>query len=91
MIDIAADGSMTLPAGTVDLVIVGAGAAGLAAAKTARARGFIVAVLEAKDRIGGRLFFAGEATSPDFYTTAHGAYLIGIEAATAASRVLARD
>jgi len=38
----------------VDLAVVGAGAAGLAAAKTARAMGLSVAVLEARDRVGGR-------------------------------------
>ena len=31
--------------------------------------------------VDGRLFFAGEATHPEFYTTAHGAYLSGIAAA----------
>jgi monoamine oxidase len=31
--------------------------------------------------VGDRLFFAGEACSPDFFSTAHGAYLSGIEAA----------
>jgi len=38
----------------VDVVVVGAGAAGLAAAKTARALGLSVAVFEARRRIGGR-------------------------------------
>jgi monoamine oxidase len=38
----------------LDLVIVGAGAAGLAAARRARALGLTSRVLEAKDRIGGR-------------------------------------
>ncbi len=38
----------------VDLVIVGAGAAGLAAAKTCRAHGLSFKLLEAMDRIGGR-------------------------------------
>jgi monoamine oxidase len=37
-----------------DLVVVGAGAAGLAAARTALASGLTVVVLEAKGRIGGR-------------------------------------
>lgn len=37
-----------------DLIVVGAGAAGLAAARTALAGGLGVVVLEAKDRIGGR-------------------------------------
>jgi monoamine oxidase len=31
--------------------------------------------------VGGRLFFAGEACSPEFFSTAHGAYLTGIAAA----------
>jgi monoamine oxidase len=43
-----------LSASDLDLVVVGAGAAGLAAARTALACGLTVAVLEAKDRIGGR-------------------------------------
>jgi monoamine oxidase len=38
----------------IDLAIVGAGAAGIAAAREARARGIRVIVLEAADRIGGR-------------------------------------
>jgi monoamine oxidase len=31
--------------------------------------------------VGDRLFFAGEACSPEFFSTAHGAYLTGIDAA----------
>ena len=38
----------------VDVIIVGAGAAGLAAAKTCRERGLTFKLLEAMDRIGGR-------------------------------------
>jgi monoamine oxidase len=33
------------------------------------------------EAIDGRLFFAGEATSSEFFATAHGAYLSGIRAA----------
>jgi monoamine oxidase len=40
----------------VDLVVIGAGAAGLAAAQTARAAGLNVTLLEASHRIGGRAY-----------------------------------
>ncbi len=43
-------------ASEVDLVVVGAGAAGLAAAKTAMELGLRVATFEAQDRIGGRAY-----------------------------------
>ncbi len=39
----------------LDVAVVGAGAAGLAAAGELRARGYQVAVFEARDRIGGRI------------------------------------
>ncbi|MCT9821255.1 FAD-dependent oxidoreductase [Microbacterium sp. W1N] len=42
------------PAERVDVVVVGAGVAGLAAARLLAARGRRVVVLEARDRIGGR-------------------------------------
>jgi monoamine oxidase len=35
--------------------------------------------------VGGRLFFAGEACHPDFFSTAQGAYLSGVRAARAAA------
>ncbi len=37
-----------------------------------------------------RLFFAGEATSPNFFSTAHGAFGSGVGAAEAALASLAR-
>jgi monoamine oxidase len=36
--------------------------------------------------VADRLFFAGEATHMDFYSTAHGAYLSGVAAAQAAGK-----
>lgn len=42
--------------GDPDVVVIGAGSAGIAAALTAQARGLSVVVLEAMDRIGGRAF-----------------------------------
>ncbi len=41
---------------TRDVVVIGAGAAGLTAANSLRAQGLSVAVLEARDRVGGRLW-----------------------------------
>jgi monoamine oxidase len=41
---------------TVDVAVLGAGAAGLAAAAALAERGLRVSVLEARDRIGGRIF-----------------------------------
>ncbi len=40
----------------VDVVVIGAGAAGVAAARTLKEQGMSVAVLEARERIGGRVF-----------------------------------
>ncbi|MCA9713408.1 MAG: FAD-dependent oxidoreductase [Myxococcales bacterium] len=47
-------GRATLRSADVDLVVIGAGIAGLAATKTARAEGLSVALIEASDRVGGR-------------------------------------
>lgn len=38
--------------------------------------------------VDGRLFFAGEATSPEFFATCHGAYLTGIAAAREVAEAL---
>ncbi|MGI9492276.1 MAG: flavin monoamine oxidase family protein [Geminicoccaceae bacterium] len=61
----------------VDVVIIGAGAAGLAAARTLLAAGKTIAVLEARDRVGGRVWsetgFFGHAVD-------HGASFIHVEA-----------
>jgi monoamine oxidase len=40
--------------------------------------------------VDDRLFFAGEACSPNFFSTAHGAYLTGIAAAESALKSLGR-
>ena len=52
----------------VDLAVVGAGVAGMAAARTARASGLSVLVLEAQSRTGGRAFTdtldPGDGSSP---------------------------
>src|ERR1044072_6844412 len=48
-----------------DILIIGAGAAGLAAARELSAANFNVIVLEARDRIGGRIY-----THPDSQLTA---------------------
>ena len=47
-----------------DVVVIGAGVAGLAAAHQLRERGVRVAVLEARDRIGGRIFTRHHPRTP---------------------------
>ena len=49
---------------TTDVVVVGAGAAGLAAARTLREQGLRVLILEARDRIGGRIYTRRDPRSP---------------------------
>jgi monoamine oxidase len=44
----------------VDVVIVGAGSAGLAAARTLRAAGLSFKVVEAMNRIGGRAYTSSD-------------------------------
>ena len=50
----------------VDAVIVGAGAAGLSAARVLERSGFTIRILEAKDRVGGRAFTDRESFSIPF-------------------------
>jgi monoamine oxidase len=49
--------------GKVDVIIIGAGAAGLAAARTLCGAGLRVSLLEARDRIGGRIHTLHEVPS----------------------------
>ena len=48
----------------VDVAVIGAGAAGLSAARMLHEAGLEVIVLEARDRIGGRVFTIHDAASP---------------------------
>src|SRR5215467_10182761 len=51
-------------ANAADIIVIGAGAAGLAAAATLGQSGLTVVVLEARDRIGGRIFTHLDPASP---------------------------
>ena len=50
--------------GTVDVVVIGCGAAGIAAARTLLKAGVDVVVLEARERIGGRVFTHRDDDTP---------------------------
>ncbi|MFO1147832.1 MAG: NAD(P)/FAD-dependent oxidoreductase [Alsobacter sp.] len=69
VLGLAAAGAATLLAGRaraddVDCVIVGAGAAGIAAARELQRSGRTFRLLEARDRVGGRMFTAEVAGIP---------------------------
>jgi monoamine oxidase len=49
---------------TADVVVIGAGAAGLTAARILSAAGLQVTILEARDRIGGRIYTVPDAFVP---------------------------
>lgn len=49
---------------TIDIAVIGAGVAGLAAADELRRKGFSLAVFEARDRIGGRILTLRDARVP---------------------------
>jgi NADPH-dependent 2,4-dienoyl-CoA reductase/sulfur reductase-like enzyme len=51
-----------LPVPPPRVIVIGAGMAGLAAAQRLKASGFEVKVLEARDRVGGRMYTATNAT-----------------------------
>lgn len=55
---------MTKTSTTTDVVIIGAGAAGLAAANRLTREGFDVVVLEARERVGGRVYTRRDPSSP---------------------------
>src|SRR5262245_58767811 len=55
---------MNAPSRT-DVIVIGAGAAGLAAARDLHAAGLGVIVLEARDRIGGRILTHREPGVPE--------------------------
>jgi monoamine oxidase len=53
--ELIAGEEMSIPRNAADIIVIGAGAAGLAAAIDLRKAGLSVLVLEARDRIGGRI------------------------------------
>lgn len=48
----------------VDVIVIGAGAAGISAARALSAHGFSVLLLEARDRVGGRIFTHHDPSIP---------------------------
>jgi len=54
--------AFALPVPPPRVIVIGAGMAGLAAAQRLKASGFEVKVLEARDRVGGRMYSATNAT-----------------------------
>lgn len=54
----------SMAAGDCDVAVIGAGAAGLAAARRLQEAGLSVAVIEARDRLGGRVWTAEVAGRP---------------------------
>jgi len=73
-ISILSFGYVTVATDHVDVAIVGAGLSGLSAAKDLIAAGKSVIVLEARDRVGGRVF---NAKLPNGGVTEVGAEFVG--------------
>src|ERR1700687_5112072 len=53
-----------MPRRSIDVIVIGAGAAGLAAARELSYAGLAATLIEARDRIGGRIFTMHDANSP---------------------------
>ena len=58
---------MSSTSSKTDVVVIGAGAAGLAAARRLDEQGVDVVVLEARERIGGRVLTLHDANTPVFH------------------------
>src|SRR6185503_15517754 len=55
---------MTRSTSKADVIVIGAGAAGLSAARALSERGLDVVVLEARERLGGRVFTHRDRDTP---------------------------
>src|SRR6266404_7088800 len=70
-------------AGNLDVVVIGAGAAGLAAGRAAQAAGLAFAVIEAKSRTGGRAYTEWDSFGAPFDHGCHWLHSASINPFTA--------